>query len=132
LIAVDTSALICVAFEEPEAEDFLRIINTQDCLLGGPTLFETHLVLRQRLPRFPLAFLEHLVQRPNIDVVAFTSRHAALAREAFDRFGRGRHPAALNYGDCMCYAIAKDAGVPLLFKGADFSKTDIASVGRHG
>lgn len=131
LIALDTSAIGCIAFEQPEAGEFLQLITNQDCLLSAPTLFEADLVLRHRLPGFPLSFFDTLVARRNIGLVDFTPRHATLARGAFDRFGRGRHAAGLNYGDCMSYAVGKQGRVSLLFKGDHFAKTDIASVQTH-
>jgi len=72
--------------------------------------------------------VDGLPRQLGIDVVPFTAEHAAGAARAFERYGRGRHPAKLNYGDCMAYATAKLAGEPLLYVGDDFAKTDIASV----
>jgi ribonuclease VapC len=128
LIALDTSAIVAVALGEPEREKFREIILAQQCLIGAPTLFECHLVLRpNRNPRRFESF-RRLIGRPHIRVEPFTDETYDLAAAAFDRYGRGcGHPAKLNFGDCMAYAVAKAHGVPLLYKGDDFAHTDIAS-----
>ena len=127
MIALDTSAIVAVALDEPEREKFREIILTQQSLIGAPTLFECHLVLRpNRDPRRFESF-RRLIDRPHIRVEPFTGETYELAATAFDRYGRGRHPAKLNFGDCMAYAVAKAHGVPLLYKGTDFAETDIAS-----
>jgi ribonuclease VapC len=131
VIALDSSAIISIALDEPDAEDIFKCISSYDCLLGAPTLLETHLVLRGRSRFPPSLILDRFLLRPNVEIVDFTAQHASIACAAFDQFGRGRHPAGLNYGDCMSYAIAKHAGIPLLFKGDDFSKTDVTCVERH-
>ncbi|MBV9065847.1 MAG: type II toxin-antitoxin system VapC family toxin [Methylobacteriaceae bacterium] len=128
MIAIDASALICIALKEPEAQRFAHLISEYDCLLGGPTLLEAHLVLRGRGANSPILVLDTIAARPNVQLVSFTQRHSEIAREAFDRFGRGRHPAGLNFGDCMSYAVAKHDGARLLFKGNDFTRTDIMPV----
>jgi len=129
MIALDTSAVVCIALREPEAAAFAEIIATQDCVIGAPTLLETHLVLRSRLSANVSVLIEALLGRPNVELVPFDARHQELARISFDRFGKGRgHPAQLNLGDCMAYAVAKAAGIPLLFKGDDFAATDIEPV----
>jgi ribonuclease VapC len=131
VIALDSSAIISIALDEPDAEEIFRCLSSYDCLLGAPTLLETHLVLRSKSKVSPFHILDRLLHRRNIEIIDFTAQHASIACNAFDRFGRGRHPAGLNYGDCMSYAIAKHAGVPLLYKGTDFTKTDIDPVDRH-
>lgn len=100
---LDTSALIAVLFREPEAALFVRLIHDAD---------------RQR---------EMFFRRAGITIVPFTVEQAHIARQAFHDFGKGRHPAGLNFGDCFAYALAKVTGEPLLFKGKDFKKTDIVS-----
>ena len=92
------------------------------------TLLEASLVLARRTggPGF-WAPLDLLVSEAKIEVVAFDAEQARFARAAFLKYGKGRHPAALNFGDCAAYALAKSKGIPLLYKGADFAKTDIVS-----
>jgi ribonuclease VapC len=124
VIAVDSSALVALALKEPDHLVFLELLQSRDCLIGTPTLLETHMVLNRSLAA--QGYLAMLTGFPNIEVVPFGRDHLAAARSAFDRYGKGRHPkAALNFGDCMAYAVAKVRGVPLLFKGSDFLATDI-------
>ncbi|MFG1373180.1 type II toxin-antitoxin system VapC family toxin [Xanthobacter oligotrophicus] len=125
MIAVDTSALVAMALGEPEADAFARIIARETALIGTPTLLETRMVLVNRIGDHALAFIDAIIHRPSIRPVAFSLQLSDLAAEAFDRFGKGRHPAGLNFGDCMAYAVAKAHDVPLLFKGDDFSCTDV-------
>ncbi|CAA9315784.1 MAG: hypothetical protein AVDCRST_MAG90-789 [uncultured Microvirga sp.] len=126
MIAVDSSALVAVVLTEEEADDYARIIGRHRCLIGWPTIFETSMVLRDRAPGSGAAFLDALLARPNVTTVAFDGDLCGIARSAFDLYGRGSgHPARLNFGDCMAYAVAKRAGVGLLFKGADFLHTDL-------
>jgi len=124
LIAVDTSALIAILFDEPEAEAFIALIGAHDrALVGAPTALEFRMVaLRQANSAEDAAAM---LGEPPFEIVPFGEAHGAAALRAFTRFGRGRHPAQLNFGDCMAYAVAEVAGCPLLFKGDDFSRTDI-------
>ena len=85
------------------------------------------MVLRDRAGDIGVQFVEALLKRRNLARMDFTEAHFRLATAAFDRYGRGRHPAKLNFGDCMAYAVAKAHGVPLLYKGDDFARTDIAA-----
>lgn len=126
MIALDTSAIVAIALVEAEEEAFSRAIAINKAILGTPTLLESRLVLTTRMPYHVDRFIENIVARPSIDLVAFSVEMYRAAVEAFDRFGQGRgHPARLNYGDCMAYAVAKIHNAPLLYKGGDFSKTDI-------
>ncbi|KQP47108.1 MULTISPECIES: type II toxin-antitoxin system VapC family toxin [unclassified Methylobacterium] len=126
-IAVDTSALVAIFLREDGPVDYGRVLHRSICLIGTPTLAELHRVMTVKTGRDDQwTLVEYLDEQPNIRVVAFDAMHLRLATEAFLRFGKGRHPAALNYGDCFAYAVAKAAGVPLLFKGNDFSRTDLA------
>ena len=127
MIAVDTSALLAIALEEAERDQFTNIIGTNLCIIGATTVMETHMLLRQRIGAEGIEFLENLLARRTVTVIAFDSILLPIARLAFDRYGRGRHRAGLNFGDCMAYAIAKANNVPLLFKGNDFALTDIHS-----
>lgn len=128
MIVVDTSALVAVLRREAEADLFLRIIATADaCLLSAVTYTEASLVLAGRGgDRTSWRDLDALVAMAAMQVVPHDAGLAAAAREAFLRFGKGRHPAALNFGDCAAYALAKVRTAPLLFKGNDFSQTDLS------
>jgi ribonuclease VapC len=103
------------------------MIGTEHCLIGWPTVFEAHLVLTSLRRRRGDDVLEKILAAPHIDMIAFDRRIFELAAAAFDRYGRGRHRAKLNFGDCMAYAVARAHEVPLLYKGGDFARTDIAA-----
>ncbi|MFZ2964229.1 MAG: type II toxin-antitoxin system VapC family toxin [Rhodoglobus sp.] len=127
-MVIDSSALVAFATKEPQA----RAINDAiaDASLrrvAAPTWFETSMVLRSA--RFSLgpSEIDGLRDSLGLQVSAFTAEHADVARDAWERFGKGRHPARLNFGDCIAYAVAKVAGEPLLYVGDDFTKTDIES-----
>jgi ribonuclease VapC len=126
VIAVDTSALIAILFLEPDAEAFQHRLSLEDVCLSAVSLQEASMVLAGRL-RDETAWeeLDDLVRITPIEVVGNDRILAELSRLAFLRFGKGRHPAALNFGDCASYALAKHRDIPLLFKGTDFAKTDI-------
>lgn len=104
---------------------FGTIIGSESCVIGWPTVFECHLVLSGIPRRYGLNVIEKVLTAPRIRMAAFDDRMFAEARDAFDRFGRGRHPAKLNFGDCMAYAVARAHDAPLLYKGGDFAMTDI-------
>lgn len=125
MIAVDTSVIIAMALNEPEAALFHSLVTREDVLIGWPTILEARMVLTGR--NFPnaAAIINQLVNLPNVTSVAFGERHYHSAEKAFDQFGKGRHPASLNMGDCFSYAVSAVAKAPLLFKGRDFSQTDL-------
>ena len=124
---LDSSAIVAIATEEPGCLELLEKIDQADTLaVGAPTLAETALVLRSRLTVEPRAFLERFLTDWNVSVVPFGEDHWKMAVDAHARFGRGHHKAALNFGDCLSYATAKLADMPLLCMGRDFSKTDLA------
>ena len=125
MIAVDSSAIVTIALREPEWEEFAHLVGNNRCLLGTTTVMECHMVLRERAGAEGIPIIEGLLSRPHIELIDFNVDLLAIAREAFDRYGRGRSPAKLNFGDCMSYAVAKFHDVPLLFKGDDFRLTDI-------
>lgn len=125
MIALDASALVAIVFKEDPARTFRKSISEFDCILGAPTRLEAEMVVSRRLGRPALDALRLLLAAPTIEIVPFTPDHCDAAFDAFDRFGRGRHPAKLNFGDCMAYAVAKLANAPLLYKGDDFALTDI-------
>lgn len=125
---LDTSALVAVLFREPEADLFTQLIHDADhCLISSGTFLELSIVFdRQAAPEAGRQ-CEMFFRRAGIVIEPFTVEQAYLARQAFQDFGKGRHPAGLNFGDCFAYALAKATGEPLLFKGDDFRKTDIVS-----
>ena len=125
---MDTSALVAVLTGEAEADPFLRtLVNDRPVLLSAVSLLETSMVLcrRGQDPAAAWHELDALLSRLGVEVVSHDVNLSILAREAFERFGKGRHPAGLNFGDCASYALAKARGLPLLFKGEDFAKTDL-------
>lgn len=126
MIAVDTSVILAMALAEPEADSFTALLGREAVAIGWPTLLEARMVLTGK--GFPNAsdIVGQLVRLPNVTAIAFDAAHYHAAERAFDRFGKGRHPAALNMGDCFAYAVASVAGAPLLFKGSDFGGTDVA------
>ena len=127
MIAVDGSALVAILRREPEADSFLQVIATADgCLLSSVSLLETSLVLAGRSgDAAAWSELDALIARASMQVVAQDAGLAEAAREAFLRYRKGRHPAALNLGDCASYALAKTHSLPLLFKGSGFPRTDL-------
>ncbi len=126
---VDSSALLSLVFREPAAERIADALSeTEFCAIGAPTLTETAIVLAAKLGDSSRAILSRLVEELDLVIVPFTAAHGREAREAFLRYGRGRHPAALNFGDCLTYAVARLAAQPLLFVGEDFRRTDLDSV----
>ncbi|HVO55443.1 MAG TPA: type II toxin-antitoxin system VapC family toxin [Solirubrobacterales bacterium] len=123
---LDTSAVVAVLREEDGFERLAAAMEGSDVLaIGAPTLFETSMVLvglhGDEGGRLVARFRDHW----NVEVVPFDARHEHAARDAFARYGKGRHPAKLNFGDCMSYATARLAEMPLLFIGDDFAKTDV-------
>jgi ribonuclease VapC len=126
-LIVDSSAAVAVIREEEgytALADALR--RAPSIAIGAPTLFETAMVLIAREGAAARPVLSRFLQENEIDVVPFDGRHWDLAAQAFLRYGKGRHPARLNYGDCMTYATARLADHPLLCVGEDFAKTDLA------
>jgi ribonuclease VapC len=112
---------------EPEAVRLAAALEADASrLISAATLVETGLVIEARYGAAGAQELDLLVAKAGLSIEAVTAVHAEIAREAWRRFGKGRHSAALNYGDCVSYALARTTGEPLLFKGDDFSQTDIA------
>jgi ribonuclease VapC len=130
-VIVDTSALVAIVTGEPGYERLLRAIaEAGDPALPASCLLEAHMVIRGRFPPEMIATLDGVIAEAGLRIAAITEAHAAHARAAFDRYGKGRHPAGLNFGDCMAYAVAKEEGAPLLFVGEDFALTDVAGAGQ--
>lgn len=128
-MVIDTSALIAIALDEPEA------VHLEQCVVADPvrlisaaTLLEVAMVLETNLGEAAGRELDLWLLKAGIDVIAVDADQIEVARRAWRRFGKGRHPAGLNYGDCFSYALAFTRQQPLLFKGDDFGKTDIAKV----
>jgi ribonuclease VapC len=123
---IDTSALVGILDQEPEAERLVRAIATAtERLLSAANLVETGIVMQVRHGDEASRDLDLLLAKFGIEIIPVSAKQADIARKAFQRFGRGQHPARLNFGDCFAYALAKDSAAPLLFKGKDFSQTDI-------
>lgn len=131
MIALDTSALIALVANEPEAEVFAQIISENDCVIGAPTQLEAMLIAERDPTGGAARDLRSIFAWRNVGIVDFSAAHGEAAHRAFQDFGKGRgHRAELNYGDCMAYAVAKLSSAPLLFKGEDFSATDIVAAWR--
>jgi ribonuclease VapC len=125
MIALDTSVVAAIALDEPEAEDFRRALRDDAVLIGWPTLLEIRIVLAAKGFTNAAAIVAALAEAPNVTPLPFDRKHYAAAEAAFDRYGKGRHPAGLNMGDCFAYAVAAVSRASLLFKGGDFGRTDI-------
>lgn len=125
-MVIDTSALAAIFFSEPERQKFLQtLIAAATRLVSASTMLETGIVVESRLGEAAGRELDLFVVRAGIQVVPFDAEQSDLARSAWRKYGKGRHPAGLNFGDCFSYALAKSTGEPLLAKGTDFSLTDI-------
>ena len=123
---VDTSAIVAIFFQEPGYEELTRIlIQTNEAGIGTPTLVECGIVLSARLGRDARGMLSRFIEETDITIIPFTEAHFGTAVGAWIKYGKGRHPAALNFGDCLTYAMAKLANMPLLCVGNDFPQTDV-------
>lgn len=128
-MVIDTSAVVAIALNEPEATLFEQcIVADSERLISAATLLEVAMVLETRLGEAAGRELDLWLLKAGVDIVAVDTDQIEVARRAWRHFGKGRHPAGLNYGDCFSYALAFTRQEPLLFKGDDFSKTDIAKV----
>ena len=126
MIVVDTSALVAILKVEPDAAEVLRCLGeSRSNRISTATLLEAQLVVINQLSDSGLAELELLLCRAQIQPVPFESNHLHWALHGWRHYGRGRHKAALNLGDCFSYGLAKALDAPLLFKGEDFSYTDV-------
>jgi ribonuclease VapC len=125
---LDSSPLVAILAEEPDAELYIQAISRAPrCRISAGNFIELSIVVESQFPVEVLQQCDALFRRVGIVIEPVTVEHAHLARQAFHDFGKGRHPAGLNFGDCFAYALAKHTGEPLLFKGNDFKKTDIVS-----
>ena len=125
MIAADTSALLAVVLGEPDAERFLAALQSNPVSISAVSLVEASIVVEARQGVDAARDLELLVTGVVDRVVAVDEVHARAAAGAWRRFGKGRHPAGLNFGDCFAYATASLANLALLFKGDDFTQTDL-------
>lgn len=129
-VVVDTSALVAVVFGEEDAEQIAASLvdHTGALQISAATLLEALIVVEARQGPEAVLDLRGVIQHLGITVAPVDVENAALAFAAWQRFGKGRHGAALNFGDCFSYALAKQLGAPLLFKGDDFAQTDVSTV----
>lgn len=126
MIVVDSSALVAILRDEPERRGFIDIIvDHGDPRLSAATYLETSMVMELRLGDRGAREVDTLIEDVGIEIMPFDRAQAITARTAFRRYGKGIHRAALNFGDCFVYALAKTLDAPLLFKGNDFALTDI-------
>ena len=128
-MVLDTSALVALLLDEPEAEAFRAAVEEDTTrLVSAATLLKTALIIEARKGEPGGRELDALIHKAEMLVVAVDAGHVSEARRAYRRFGKGRHAAGLNFGDVFAYALARTSGEPLLFKGDDFAKTDIGRV----
>ena len=125
-MVIDTSALVAVLLDEPDRRRYTRALADAPIrALSAATLLEAGIVIEARLGDAGGRELDLLLHRADVAVIPVDAAQAELARAAWRRYGKGRHPAALNYGDCFSYALAVQRDEPLLFKGDDFAATDV-------
>jgi ribonuclease VapC len=125
---VDSSVLVSILLKESGYEALIEKLKGADVLfVAAPTAAESAIVLSSRLGRDARPLLAGLLYRMTAEIVDFNQEHYDAAVSAYLRFGKGRHAAGLNFGDCVCYALAAVSGLPLLYTGTDFSRTDIQS-----
>lgn len=128
-MVLDTSTLLALLVDEPEAEGFRAAVEDDTTrLVSAATLLETALVFEARKGEAVAPELDSLIHTAEVVVVPVDPEQASEARRAYRRFGKGRHGAGLNFGDLFGYALARTPGEPLLFRGDDFAKTDIGRV----
>jgi len=124
---LDSSAVVAILCREPGYAELLEKVLTAGTLgMGTPTVFESAMVLTIKLRLDGLAMVNEFLRESGAQAISFTDQHASIAFSAYLRYGKGRHKAALNFGDCCSYSIAKVSGQPLLYIGNDFAKTDVA------
>jgi ribonuclease VapC len=124
---LDSSAIVAIFLQESGHEEIRAKLNAAGEIgVGAPTLVECAIVLTARLGRDSRGMLARFLEETNVTVIPFTEQHFGMAVRAWMRFGKGRHPARLNFGDCMAYAVARLTDMPLLCVGEDFPQTDLA------
>ncbi len=125
---IDSSAICAIMFREPEARRFAEAIEDADvCRMSAGSLLETSMVVEGRVGSRGGNELDAFIERHTIEIVPVTPEQVAVARRAWREFGKGNHPAALNLGDCLAYALSQMTREPLLYKGQDFTHTDVQS-----
>jgi ribonuclease VapC len=125
---IDTSAIIAILFNEDDAQIYARAIaQAESCRISAATFVETALVVEALTSNNGSRQLDAFIRRAGIAIEPVTEEQAHIARQAFIDFGKGRHPAGLNYGDCFSYSLSKATREPLLFKGKDFARTDLSA-----
>jgi len=125
-MVLDSSAIVAILMDEPEAESLKeRLRECESALVGSPTLVECMMVLTPRMHRDSSPTVNAFLAQFGVEVLSFSTLHSEESHRALLQFGKGRHKAKLNFGDCMAYAVAKVAGTPLLFVGEDFKLTDV-------
>lgn len=125
---IDTSALLAILFAEADAERYAGAIAEAELrLISAANYLEAGIVVDNQIGAAAGRQLDALISRAGVGVEAVTREQADIARQAYLEFGRGNHPADLNFGDCFAYALSKVTGLPLLFKGDDFSETDVSA-----
>ena len=128
-MVIDSSVLIAVLLMEPDAEQFLNILaDAEELYISAVSLLETAMVIEYKKGQSGADKLDELLVELVPNIVEFDQNQASLARNAWRAYGKGRHPAKLNFGDCCSYALAKQLNKPLLFKGNDFSQTDLSVI----
>jgi ribonuclease VapC len=128
-VVIDSSVLIAILLQEPEAESFTkRLIETDDIYISAVSIVESSMVIEYKKGEQGAVQYDELLKSIKPSVISFDNEQATLARTAWRQYGKGRHPAKLNFGDCCSYAAAKYLDRPLLFKGNDFSQTDIQKI----
>ena len=126
-MVIDSSALLAILFDEPERRAFNQMIEADPVrLLSAANFVAAALVVEARLGEAAGREFDLFLHRAEIEIVPVDADQAEIARRAYRRYGKGRHRAGLNFGDCFAYALAKTRGEPLLFKGEDFAATDVA------
>jgi ribonuclease VapC len=127
-VIIDTSVLLAILTEEPEAARLGgAVLASPVRRISTASLVEAGIVVQARFGDDGARDLDLLVAKLALTIEPVTARQAELARRGFRRYGKGRHPAGLNFGDCFAYALARDTGEPLLYKGDDFSRTDVTA-----
>lgn len=128
-MVIDSSAIVAILFDEPERSAFTAAIEADPRrLISAANVLESALIVESRRGEAAGRELDLLLHRADVSIMAVDAEQAELARASWRLFGKGRHPAGLNYGDCFAYALSLATGEPLLFKGEDFARTDAVAV----
>jgi|SRR4051812_44218298 ribonuclease VapC len=128
-MVIDSSAIFAIFNDEPERQEFDRLIEADTVrLISAATVLEAGIVIESRFPETGKTGVDSFLRRAGIEIVSFDHHQAEVARNAYRIYGKGRHAAGLNFGDCFAYALSIVSGEPLLYKGTDFDKTDVEPV----